>query len=112
MNKVTLKALKGSIKKWEGIVAGVGVDTGWRNCPLCTEFHKDDSCDGCPVKAATGEDMCDGSPYEDWVESTEPVWRLDRFDGKPWRLRAADDESVMCAVLELEFLKSLLPGAK
>jgi len=36
-----LEALKGSIKKWERIVEGTGVDEGADNCPLCELFwHK------------------------------------------------------------------------
>ena len=39
MNARTWKALEGSIKKWEDIVAGKRGDRGSRNCPLCREFQ-------------------------------------------------------------------------
>lgn len=103
MNKETLKALKGSIKKWEGIVDGRLSDKGPDNCPLCKKFYDEmDGCDGCPVKQETDHDYCEESPYFDWCEAT--AWKHD--------CKAADDETVMCAVLELEFLKSLLPRKK
>lgn len=38
MNSRTLKALKGSIRKWERICNGTGEDRGPRNCPLCELF--------------------------------------------------------------------------
>ena len=41
MNRKTLTALKGSIKKWEKIVAGTGSDNGYQNCPLCALFVLD-----------------------------------------------------------------------
>jgi len=41
MDIETLKALKGSIKKWERIVEGTGVDEGADNCPLCEIKHVD-----------------------------------------------------------------------
>lgn len=103
MDARTLKALKGSIKKWERIVAGTEEDNGIDNCPLCTEFFANAGevlCEGCPVSAATGLNDCRGTPYQDWMESHH--WRK-----RP--LKARDDETVMCAVLELEFLKGLLP---
>lgn len=103
MDARTLKALKGSIKKWEGIVAGTDVDDGDKNCPLCAEFLDQpfkEFCEGCPVSAATGLDDCIGTPYQDWHQAHD-------YGRRP--LMARDDETVMCAVLELEFLKGLLP---
>jgi hypothetical protein len=38
MDNQTLAALKGSIRKWENIAAGTGVDKGVFNCPLCKLF--------------------------------------------------------------------------
>ena len=87
MNKKTLKALKGSIEKWEKIVAGEGIDLGTVNCPLCQIFVvPKDSCEGCPVMEKTGESDCYGSPY---------------YDHRP---DSAQDE--------LDFLESLLPEGK
>ena len=106
MDERTLKALKGSIRKWEGIVAGRVMDKGPDNCPLCKEFAIEAiyPCKGCPVMSATGEDSCFGTPYTDWHEA-----QLESVRGD---CKAHDDETVMCAVLELEFLKSLLPKGK
>jgi hypothetical protein len=96
MSPETLEALKGSIEKWEKIVAGTGADYGPNNCPLCKMFRKsrgewwDMTCDGCPVKAHTGKDGCEDTPY-------------DSFEGS-----YKDDEEA-AARAELEFLRSLLP---
>lgn len=94
MDNKTLEALKGSIRKWEMIVAGTGKDYCTRNCPLCRLFNNEetetyDECDGCPVREFTGTPLCIGTPYEAWNRS---------------RTNAN-------AAAELEFLKSLLPGS-
>jgi hypothetical protein len=94
MDDRTREALEGSIRKWEAIVAGTGEDLGAINCPLCAEFYdREDTdsdekthCRGCPVHERTGQEHCDGPPY-DW------------YDGS----REAARE-------ELEFLKSLRPA--
>ena len=110
MNKETLKALKGSIKKWEKIVDGTGVDDGADNCALCDMFFDSamdfEYCKGCPVSKSTGRRGCTETPYEDWLESQSHFGRFHHPH------KAHNDETVMCAVLELEFLKSLLPKGK
>lgn len=90
MDEKTLTALKGSIAKWEAIVAKTGDDKGAKNCPLCqlfnTENHgENECCIGCPVHAHTGKRWCNGTPY--------------RGHPTPESSRA-----------ELDFLKSLLPA--
>jgi len=55
MKMKTLEALKGSIKKWEKIHDGTGMDEGRDNCALCQRFQNEDcDCDGCPVEVRTG----------------------------------------------------------
>ena len=103
MNPKTLKALKGSIKKWEGIVAGDVIDEGYKNCPLCQLFSQRNemlSCEGCPVSEKTGVDACQKSPYEEWDKAEGQFHTADN----PKRLRAAK--------AELRFLKRLLPKAR
>lgn len=100
MDRKTLKALKGSIKKWEKIVAGKEEDMGNYNCPLCHEFL-DKDCRGCPVKKATGKVGCDNSPYELWKfippdETEQPI----------------SDIAKIAARAEVMFLESLLPKKK
>lgn len=68
MDESTRIALEGSIKKWEAIVDGTGIDAGQDNCPLCQKFFKEDvetghKCGGCPVKEESGEDGCRNTPY-------------------------------------------------
>ena len=100
MNRETLKALRGSIKKWEKIVAGTGEDDGCNNCPLCDLFfNKTGSCFGCPVMDKTGRDECVGTPYG--------AWRWTHEDNFP--LTADTPEQKTAARRELKFLKSLLP---
>jgi hypothetical protein len=95
MDEQTLFALKGSIAKWESIVAGTGTNEGTENCPLCHLFHSNyaaidkNCCDGCPVFAKTGRRACMGTPY---IE----------YDDNPTKENAQR---------EVDFLKSLLPPA-
>lgn len=105
MNEETIKALRGSIKKWKSIVAGTGKDEGVSNCPLCKLFfHKD--CEGCPVKEKTGEECCIGSPYEEYDDAADEGI----FEENVWNFRdATPEELTKLAQAELDFLISLLP---
>lgn len=94
MDAETLAALKGSIAKWEAIVAGTGREDGPNNCPLCKMFYFKVDCKGCPVRERTGKEACQGTPYEDFV----------RARNRGWSGVMADE-----AQHELDFLKSLLP---
>ena len=96
----TLKALKGSIAKWEKIVKGDMVDLGTDNCPLCDLFWSPDlKCLGCPVSAKVGVGGCVGSPYMPWLQLF-PWGESKRVKTKKQREAARE---------ELAFLKSLLP---
>lgn len=104
MNAKTLKALKGSIAKWEAIVAGTGTDEGPNNCPLCQLFFGDlmvrdeGDCVECPVMQKTGQKYCKGTPYVEWDDMTGDYESV-----------ADTIERVNAARAELAFLKSLLP---
>ncbi len=100
MNAKTLKALKGSIAKWEAIVAEETIDEGHRNCPLCEMFFFP-GCRDCPVKERTGMSSCHGTPYQEkWVPNGGEGYGADT----PTRKEAA--------LAELAFLRSLLPKRK
>ena len=106
MNQKTLKALKGSIKKWEKIVAGTGIDTGEDNCPLCQLFHDGFSCLGCSIHELTGRDRCMGTPQQKWVA---------HHFGVHSKYSNVKIECKICerhAKAEVKFLKSLLPIKK
>ena len=102
MDERTLTALKGSIAKWEAIVAGTDNDRGAKNCTLCQAFP---DCDGCPVAEETGQDDCEGSPYE------ETRYFEARSDANGTYLGRAPvtPEDFAIARAELDFLRSLLP---
>lgn len=101
MTPATLEALKGSIAKWEGIVAGTMADEGVDNCPLCQRFHicfrniPGECCQGCPVNVASNNKGCMTTPYDEWSYLDTPV--------------AKTNEHRAAAQAELDFLKSLLP---
>jgi hypothetical protein len=90
MDEETLTALRGSIKKWEKIVDGSGIDRGPHNCPLCRAFYAY-NCRGCPVAEAVDDILCAATPYEEWADETD------------------DDQAMILAQQEVDFLKSLLP---
>lgn len=110
MNAKTLKALRGSIAKWQRIVAGDGVDEGAENCALCALFI-DAECVGCPVSKNTGMDGCIGSPYVEfenaWIVEMETL--TDKFPlfGEPRRV--VGPQTMAAALREVDFLTSLLP---
>jgi hypothetical protein len=100
VDESTLAALKGSIAKWEAIVAGTGTDDGANNCPLCQKFSHwcnpelPKRCVGCPVSEKMEMPYCEGTPYYEYSQAEE--------DDEPERMKEA-------AQGEVEFLKSLLP---
>lgn len=98
MNKKTLKALKGSIKKWEKIEARTEEDKGVSNCPLCRVFFSY-NCHNCPVKNRTGFASCKNTPYDKW-ELHQHVNHYSKRVVCKWCKKYAKDE--------VEFLKSLL----
>lgn len=109
MDAKTLEALKGSIAKWEAIVAGTGEDRGADNCHLCAIFRPNrhlvftpnqEPCLRCPVREASGEPYCRNTPYEAWDA-------VDSEDG-----RADTPEAKAAAQAELDFIRSLLPPAE
>jgi len=105
MKVKTLKALKGSIVKWEKIVAGTGTDDGCSNCPLCVLFHDSSDegimCEGCPVRGRTGRDGCSDTPYDDWYDTKLAMEDVES--------NGLTHKQTRIAQAELDFLKSLLP---
>ena len=106
MSPEIIKALKGSIKKWERIAAGEGEDGGWHDCDLCLYSYNQHgflSCTDCPVYADTGEWACRGTPQEEWeqhyddMHPTESKRKVHCPECKRW------------AEAEVGYLKSLLP---
>ena len=87
MNKETKIAVEGSIKKWQNIVDGTGVDEQAKNCPLC-------------LMLADGTN-CQGTPYIDWGDHQLQHGHINAvMKGCPICLELAK--------AELEFLRGLL----
>ena len=105
MDERTLEALKGSIRKWEMIVQGTGIDKGTANCPLCRLFFEA-GCKGCPVEKRMGISGCVDSPYDDW--DVHQCWHEELC--LPYSLHCVKCQRL--AIKELEFLVSLLPKDK
>lgn len=95
MDERTLEALRGSIAKWEGIVAGTVRNEGSSNCPLC-QLYINDNCKGCPVFREARIGACRDTPFEVYI--VEAVVNGRR---SPSALKAAQ--------AEVDFLRSLLP---
>lgn len=110
MDEKTLKALKGSIKKWERIVRRTDAgDKGTDNCPLCTLFY-DDNCAGCPVREFSQVPFCSKTPYEKWINHAESHMII-KYNGLRWAAYRIPHcpECLRLARAERDFLKSLLP---
>lgn len=109
MEAKTLEALNESIAKWEANAKADAPEdylTGVGDCPLCQLFNSTattygTACRGCPVMDSTGEDCCNGTPY-DAASFLHRIWRRNGT-------RKARADAREAAVSEVEFLKSLLP---
>lgn len=120
MPAATLEALRGSIAKWEGIVAGTVKNECGDNCPLCGLFNPTISqhadrrrpCGGCPVRAWTTQAFCRGTPYEFYEDLQEQLDELDPdLEEDQPRIRSVRLQMDKFAQREVDFLKSLLPGS-
>lgn len=100
MDKETLAALKGSIKKWEDIRDGKEADEGPDNCPLCELFFKR-RCAGCPIADEVEEPTCHGTPY--------PLFNHCGNRECEGTKMAKCPECIEVAQKEVDFLKGLLP---
>lgn len=96
-------ALEGSIRKWEDIVNGTGVDEGFRNCPLCSLFYNN-HCRGCPVYKFVQRPRCAGTPYNEfsYISSRRTRYAAPLSPEEPDYNRLLN-----AAKAELEFLKGL-----
>jgi len=112
MKKETIIALRGSIRKWDLIAQGIGLNEGGSNCPLCKMFCRGGGwstgdCKECPVFLVTKNTQCGGTPYTEFVgwagfdfEETLPEMGLDKY-----KMEMACD----ACEREIEFLIGLLP---
>jgi len=84
LSKRQMKALDGSIKKWEKIVGGTGVDEGAINCPCCQKYFAN-YCNFCPIAIYVDNTECYETPYEAYVSVFNDV-----FNEKSKRLAQAE----------------------
>lgn len=119
MNKRTLKALHGSVRKWIAIAEWKGEDKGGSNCPLCEEFyHKydDKNCAGCPVRGRTGKPGCRDTPYAGYIAAQRDMKASlpDDFNrvSYPEHDMPFNPKTQRAAEKEALFLISLLPEAE
>lgn len=104
-----LEAILGSIKKWDCIAQGIGVDAGTTNCPLCMWYFYDyeGGCTQCPVAIKVHKNCCKRTPYMGIL--------LGLFSTIPEYIRCptVSFASILITLdaieAEIEFLISLLP---
>lgn len=109
MDAKTLKALKGSIKKWKKIERSTRcLDKQAQNCSLCLLVGLKMgryNCESCLIYKKTEERGCFGTPYEDWQDHQNV-----NHEEFKWYHRAKDCPTCLdLATKEREFLESLLP---
>ena len=101
-----MKALNESIEHWERIlqfVKDVNIASlrkeGWNgdSCACCAEFVAYD-CDGCPIKAYTGEADCLDTP---WWSANAALWAM--LDNQPMINEVAE----LAVTEEINFLKNI-----
>ena len=103
-----IEAIKGSIKKWEAIVLGTGVDFGCDNCELCKKYDPElsNDCLGCPIMEEAGNTGCFGTPYIEWYEHFDREHH-DPCDN-PFPMKVECPECKRLAKEELAFLEMIL----
>lgn len=124
MTPETLAALKASIAKWKrNAVAKTPEEylIGAANCPLCVLFKNSEClggwCIGCPVFEATGNILCDSTPYDNahdahtiWLDNDAPLrHHVAGVEQGRWAVELLRDDAHRAALAEVAFLESLLP---
>lgn len=99
----TLSAIQASVAHWERMQANwpeSAESPDVDECALCQLFynstHWDHCCYSCPIFNVTGQRFCIGTPYHAAARA------FDGADAAAWQAAAQ---------AEIDFLKSLLPGA-
>lgn len=101
MTKKNIRLIKQSIAHWQRMHDNKrrkGERPVGDDCALCGEYFdsSNDRCDGCPIKAKTGQDHCRGTPYYDaWVAFSVHGFNSPEFTREAKRM--------------IEFLAALLP---
>mgnify|MGYP001487033241 CR=1 FL=1 len=115
MTEQALTALKGSIEHWRRLYTGKRLRDEWigpLSCALCRQFNAlsfpkqngpESGCDGCPVKERTGKDYCVDTPYAACDKYLADHSGTDADEA----MNRGEFQDL--ALLELEFLESLLP---
>lgn len=113
MNEITLKALKDSIAHWERMFLFTDKEefkyerVGGSFCALCS-IHR--QCQNCPVKIRTKRSACRKTPYTNAHDAYSNVfWTPEK---SPMRTKFIWNKWRVCALREINFLKSLLPKRK
>lgn len=109
MEKETLKALKGSIKKWKKIERSTrALDEGAKNCPLCALYYMTNInaiCKECPVNINGQKAGCCNTPYFEWLDHQQ-----DKHPHFKEHHRGRNCPTCLeLATKERKFLESLLP---
>ena len=99
-SKRKLKALRGSIQKWEKIVDGTGMDKREENCPLCLTYPE---CSSCPIAETVDRNGCWGTPWIKWTQHQHQKHLSHGY------MKVECPTCKRLAKKELNFLKGLLP---
>lgn len=101
MNRVGI-ALEESIKKWEDIIAGKGVDNGAKNCALCQLFiQQEGNCVRCPARKESSFGGCTDTPYIAWTKHHRILHGI----SFPYKVKCPECKEL--AQKELDYLNSL-----
>ena len=113
MDKRTYDALQASIVKWERntrVRNPYNAALWVHDCPLCQIYWKRDfgkSCKGCPVKSATLQKGCMGTPYNSAVDANDR-WETPSLYGLT--KRAAKRDWLEASRKMALFLRALVPA--
>lgn len=105
MDRETYEALTASVAKWRKNAAGPADEglIGVEDCPLCALFWGDfeNRCEGCPVREATQQPACSGTPYSDAATALLDFDKGDVTAQSRWQAAAQ---------AEADFLAALVPA--
>lgn len=110
MTQKVVKALEGSICKWNDVGMGFGKENGYEDCPLCTLFYISHDCYGCPISTEMRMAYCEGTPYVQW-QRMWTKYNPDCMSVPLEQVRDPEFKTVIAEIVEDEiiYLLELLP---